>query len=204
MPYGETPLIHASAGVKRVVALAYILVWAWFEHIAFSKLVRREPQSRIVLIIDEIEAHLHPQWQRKIVRSMLDVLHILSGEVAPQLHLATHSPLVLASIEPFFDDNQDDLHHLRLAGTEVILDEIPFIKRGRADLWLMSDVFGLEQARSVEAEQAIEDAEALQLEDNPSPSQIRQVNQRLVALLAQDDEFWPTWRYFAKTKGEIK
>src|SRR5712692_6363838 len=31
MPYGTVPLIHASAGVKRIVALAYLLVWAWQE-----------------------------------------------------------------------------------------------------------------------------------------------------------------------------
>src|SRR5262249_13671890 len=32
-PYGETPVVYASAGVRRVVALAYLIVWAWHEHL---------------------------------------------------------------------------------------------------------------------------------------------------------------------------
>jgi hypothetical protein len=31
-PYGEIPIIHVSAGVKRIVSLAYLIVWAWYEH----------------------------------------------------------------------------------------------------------------------------------------------------------------------------
>ncbi|XXT61167.1 hypothetical protein WMF28_08120 [Sorangium sp. So ce590] len=39
--------------------------------------------------------------------------------------------------------------------------ELPWAKRGDAIGWLTSPVFGLEQARSIEAERAIEAAEAL-------------------------------------------
>lgn len=204
MPYGEIPLIHASAGVKRVIALAYMLVWAWYEHLRASTLIGRKPQSRMVIIVDEIEAHLHPLWQRQIVRSLLNVIRILSDQMEAQLHIATHSPLVLASVEPYFEWEHDQLHHLSLVGSEVRLEEIPFVKRGTADLWLMSEAFGLEQARSAEAEDAIEDATSLQMEDDPSPAKIREVNRRLLQLLAQDDEFWPMWRYFAKTKGDLQ
>ena len=41
MPYGqEVALIHASAGMRRVVALAYLLVWTWQEHLEALKLLR--------------------------------------------------------------------------------------------------------------------------------------------------------------------
>ncbi|PID55631.1 hypothetical protein CSB45_15060 [candidate division KSB3 bacterium] len=62
--YGEIPIIYASAGVRRIVALAYLIVWAWEEHKTQSKLIRKPPQRRMVILVDEIEAHLHPQWQR--------------------------------------------------------------------------------------------------------------------------------------------
>ncbi|HVI00237.1 MAG TPA: AAA family ATPase, partial [Enhygromyxa sp.] len=33
MAYGEVPVTHASAGMRRILALAYLLVWTWREHV---------------------------------------------------------------------------------------------------------------------------------------------------------------------------
>ncbi len=93
---------------------------------------------------------------------------------------------------------------LRLDGNFVVLDEIPFVKRGRADLWLVSEAFGLGQARSLPAEQAIEEAKTLQLANDVQSEQVRSVDSRLVSLLAPDDDFWPRWRYFAQKHGAEK
>src|SRR5262249_34416663 len=41
MSYGKVPLTYASAGIKRIVGLAYLLVWAWQEHVQASRLLRR-------------------------------------------------------------------------------------------------------------------------------------------------------------------
>ena len=197
----EVPVVLASAGIQRVIAFAYLLVWAWQEHLAHSELTRRRPQRRLVLIVDEIEAHLHPRWQRAIVPALIDVVSQLGTSIAPQLHIATHSPLIMASAETVFDEDRDDLHHLKLQGQDVMLEELPFVKRGRADLWLVSEVFGLKQPRSLPAEKAIDDAKRLQLSDNPPPKEIRDVDTRLLKYLAPDDEFWPRWRFFAEKFG---
>lgn len=140
-PYGEVPIVLCSAGIQRILAMAYILIWAWHEHLAISELMRREPQQNIVLLIDEMEAHLHPQWQRIILPALLDVAQILSNQVQVQVIVATHSPLVLASVEPLFDDDKDALFHLHLNERGVVqLDKMPFIKRGSVDKWLISDI----------------------------------------------------------------
>jgi hypothetical protein len=81
-PYGTVPIILCSAGIKRIAALAYLLVWAWHEHVASSELIRQEPQRSIVLLIDEMEAHLHPFWQRSIVPAVMKVVHALSEAVS--------------------------------------------------------------------------------------------------------------------------
>jgi hypothetical protein len=107
----------------------------------------------------------------------------------------------MASLEAEFDSRTDALHHLILSHGSVILEELPFVKRGRADSWLVSDAFGLGQARSLPAERAIEEAKALQMMSDPPAEKVRHVNASLVSLLAQDDEFWPRWRYFAETHG---
>ena len=62
-PYRPVPIVLCSAGIKRIVALAYLLVWAWNEHVVNSELICEKPQRSIVLLIDEMEAHLHPFWQ---------------------------------------------------------------------------------------------------------------------------------------------
>ena len=201
MPYGDVPLQLASAGVKRITALSYVLVWAWHQHLANSEAARVQPQRRLVLIVDEVEAHLHPKWQRVILKSLMEVVSGLADEVTPQLHIATHSPMVMASAEAYFDEGRDALHHLRLEGSEVILEEMPFLKRGRVDRWLISEIFGLEQARSVEGEKAIKDAEDIQAKVNPDKSKILEINSRLENVLAQDDDFWPRWRFFATKWG---
>jgi hypothetical protein len=204
MPYGEVPIVHASAGMKRILSLAYMMVWTWYEHLANSTLIRREAQSQLTFLIDEVEAHLHPFWQRAIVPALMEAMAQLAPDVMPQLHIATHSPLVMASAETVFDIRTDALHHLKLDGQTVVLEQLPFVKRGRADLWLMSDVFGLRQPRSVQAEQAIEDAKALQLADEPAEDAVWQVHTRLLQTLAPDDDFWPRWRYFALQHGVPK
>jgi hypothetical protein len=201
MPYGDVPILHTSAAVQRIVALAYTLVWAWQEHLVSSSIIRREPQRYLVLIVDEVEAHLHPLWQRLIVPAIMHVAADLSAAVKPQIHIATHSPLVLASAETVFDESCDALHHLKLVEDTVVLEQLPFVRRGRADLWLVSDAFGLGQARSLPAERAIEEAKALQLVRDASPEKVQDVDARLIRLLAPDDDFWPRWRYFAEQKG---
>jgi hypothetical protein len=83
------------------------------------------------------------------------------------------------------------------------LEELPFIRRGTADRWLMSDVFALPSARSVEAELAIKDAKALQdlPEDKVDGEVVKETHERLVKYLAQDDTFWPRWTFFAEKYG---
>ncbi|MBC8265149.1 MAG: AAA family ATPase [Anaerolineales bacterium] len=204
--YGQVPLVYTSAGVRRIVALAYLIVWAWEEHKAQSHLIRREPQRRMVVLVDEMEAHLHPQWQRSILPALLDVKEDLEAELEVQLLVTTHSPLVTASMEPRFDANRDKIFHLDvfrsdLFGGEVVLEEPDFIPYGPVDAWLRSDIFEMRHPRSLEAEQAIEDAKRLQLKDEVTTEEVQEVSERLVKYLAADDRFWPRWTFFATKHG---
>lgn len=108
MPYGQSvPVLHASAGIRRIIALAYLLVWSWEEHKKASQLLDQATTSQVIFLIDEIEAHLHPKWQRRIIAALLGVMKNLAKKAEVQVITATHSPLVLASVEPFFDPKKD-------------------------------------------------------------------------------------------------
>lgn len=206
--YGSVPIVYTSAGVRRVITLAYLIVWAWEEHKIQSQLAQKEPQRRMVILVDELEAHLHPQWQRVILPALLDVRKDLENNLQVQLIIATHSPLVMASVETKYDINVDKLFHLDLPNesllnvdSDVELKEMPFIRRGRIDAWLTSDVFGLGLASGIPREESIKEAKRLQSQENPNPEEIERVSEKLKQSLAEDDNFWPRWVFFAEQHG---
>jgi hypothetical protein len=198
MPYGPAvPIVYASAAVKRILALAYLLVWTWTEHQRMSELRGLALARQVIFLVDELEAHLHPRWQRTIVRALLDVVGAMHAKTAVQIIAATHSPLVLASLEPYFDLETDRLLHLQLRDGKVILEELPWAKEGDVSAWLVSDAFGLTQARSVEAERAIEAAEAWMRGDEAAlPGDLKtraSIQNELARVLPSMDPFWPRW-----------
>jgi hypothetical protein len=193
------PIVHASSGVRRIAALAYMLVWSWTEHQRAAEQLGSDSTRQIVLLFDEIEAHLHPRWQRAVVPAVLKVMNTLSDAYNPRVQLlaATHSPLVLASVEPLFEEDCDRLFHLDLRNGRVHLDEECWAKQGDVVNWLVSDTFGLQQGRSVEAERAIEAAEAFMRNDtNALPEDLTDrddIQRELERVLAGHDPFWPRW-----------
>lgn len=213
MPYGEdVPLTHASAGMRRIAALAYLIVWTWSGHQRACKIKGIKPAKEIIFLIDEIECHLHPQWQRRIVPALLNVMKVMTREkVSVQLIVATHSPLVLASVEPEFDESIDTVFHIRMSDGQALIEPETWAKQGDVVNWLVSDTFGMQQARSVEAEEAIEAAEAwMRGELTGSHGKLntsRKIHNELIRTLPGGDHFWPRWIIWtekSKTKGSAK
>jgi hypothetical protein len=206
------PVALASAGVRRILALSYFLVWAWYEHRAAAQILGKRAEDRLVILFDEPETHLHPRWQRTIIPSLLNAVIELRGNsgVDPQVIVATHSPLVAASLESYFNESMDDLIHLNLKEGQVSIDQGVWAKQGDITSWLVSDTFGLEQARSLEAEKAIEAAEAFMRGDKDLPEGLKtknEIHKELQRLLPAHDEFWPRWIIdggFLNPKTEIK
>jgi hypothetical protein len=198
LPYDTIPITHASAGMKRILSLAYILVWMQSENLIISKMLKQEPAHQLIFLMDEVEAHLHPRWQRSIVPAILKVIEKLQQKINVQAFITTHSPLVLASVEPIFDEEMDKLFLFELNKKTVTLEEILWTKQGDVIGWLTSEIFGLKQARSKEAEQAIEAAQAWMRKDDMKefPENLRtekSIHQQLMTLLPGHDPFFPRW-----------
>ena len=200
------PIVHASSAVRRIAGLAYMLVWSWSEHVRAAELLDLRVAGQIILLFDEIDAHLHPRWQRAIVPAILKVMDWLTNRgTGVQLIAATHSPLVLASVEPHFDEAYDQLFHLDIRDGRVELDTVPWAAQGDALNWLVSEIFGLRQARSVEAECVIEAAQAFMLGDvQNNPQNLREaeaIHRELERVLAGHDPFWPRWVVWTERQG---
>ena len=203
MPYQkDVPVVHASSGMRRIMALAYVLVWAWEEHKKAAKLLDEPVTKQITFLVDEIEAHLHPSWQRRIIPTLMGVMTNLNKQTAVQLITATHSPLVMASVEPSFDETKDAWFDLDFVRKKVMLSHREFEKQGEVNNWLVSEAFDLTSARSLEAEALLEKAAKLLANDKaPSKAKLKDVHNQLVEALNPRDPFLFRWRAICERKG---
>lgn len=201
LPYGEVPITHLSSGMRRIMGLAYMLIWAWFEHRKAAEVLQQAPLRQLALIIDEVEAHLHPRWQRSVLPSVLAVVRELMPEMQVQLFVSTHAPLVASSLEAHFDDEQDALFEFELTGNDVQVERATFRRLGEVDRWLTSEVFDLPSARSREGEQILARVNQAMLDSAFDRSRALGLDGELRAILGDTDPFWPTWRFFLRRKG---
>lgn len=81
----RVPTIALSDGYRSMIAFAGDLIWRLIQ--AFPHLDDSTQASGVVLI-DELDIHLHPRWQRRIAGWLREVFPRL------QFFVATHSPLV--------------------------------------------------------------------------------------------------------------
>ena len=92
---GELPLRNLSDGCRSTYALVLDIIHSMATAFGDRDLFDRDEKGRViinrpgVILIDELEAHLHPGWQRTIC----DWLKTRFPRV--QFFITTHSPLIL-------------------------------------------------------------------------------------------------------------
>jgi hypothetical protein len=210
MPYGQdVAVVHASSGMRRVISLAYFLVWCWEEHLKAKELLGDEPETKTTFLIDEVESHLHPRWQRTVIPALMQVMGKLTTSAEVQLIAVTHSPLVMASVEPQFDDQKDawwdlDLVHPTNGEPSVKFTKRQFVRLGEVSRWLMSDAFDMGSARSLEAEEVLQDAAKILSAEIIDADKAKALDAKLRNLLGDTDPFWIPWRYVGEKQGWLK
>jgi hypothetical protein len=150
-PYGWVPLRRLGYGYQTLIT--------WVTDLA-NRMVERYPASldplgeAAVVLVDEIDLHLHPVWQRQLMDFLTNRFP------KTQFIVTAHSPLVAQAAA---DAN---LVVLRREGDHVIIDnDTDNIRNWRIDQILTSDLFGLETARSPQIEKLM--AERNKLLDKP-------------------------------------
>ena len=89
-PDGNMPLNALSQGTQSLIQwLAHFLI-GYAEYYEFPESLADKPG---VFIVDEIDAHLHPSWQRRIIPTLTRHFPGL------QIFCSTHSPLMLAGLK---------------------------------------------------------------------------------------------------------
>ena len=204
---GAVPVPHASAGVRRAVAMAYMLTWAHSEHRLAAERTGLPSTRQVLVLFDDVESHLHPRWQRSMLRSLQEAGSAIFGSVSFQYLVSTHSPLVLASAEPWFDAERDAWFDIDLAGSppRVHLQRRPYVRHGTAGHWLISEAFDLATDRgSVEAEEAVLRAMAVLRQPGPTGlDSVMEVHAELCRTLPDLDPLFVRWNAFVEECGGV-
>ncbi len=92
------------------------------------------------LFLDEIEVHLHPAWQRKLLPTVQDLFP------NAQIFLSTHSPFIVASASDAW------IHPLRLEGGRALVDPPLSSRIGSSYESILREVLGVPEEFDVETE----------------------------------------------------
>jgi predicted ATPase len=135
-PYGWVQLEKLSLGYKTLIAWTVDLAGRFFEQYPKTKNPLAQPA---VVLVDEIDLHLHPKWQRKLIQYLSDIFP------KTQFIVTAHSPLIVQAAQ---DAN---LVVLRREGDHVVIDQsMKAVKGWRVDQIYSSSLFDLPSTRPPE------------------------------------------------------
>ena len=89
-PDGQVPINVLSQGTQSIIQWLAHLLFGYAEYYDYPPGLEEKPG---ILIIDEIDAHLHPSWQRRIIPTLIEHFPNL------QIFCSSHSPLMLAGLK---------------------------------------------------------------------------------------------------------
>ncbi|MCA9709482.1 MAG: AAA family ATPase [Myxococcales bacterium] len=92
----------------------------------------RGTNSPAVVLIDEVDLHLDPTWQARVVQGLL------AAFPRTQFVLTTHSEQVIGSVQA------QHVRHLRWSEDEIVVDEVPFAQ-GATGERILVDLMGASQ-----------------------------------------------------------
>jgi hypothetical protein len=118
---------------------------------------------------------------------------------------ATHSPLVLTSVESLFEPATDTWFDFDYEPSEdrkrVVVTRREFAPRGDVSSWLTSEAFDLPSARNPDYEALIREAGSLIEQPAPSPASVRAMHERLLRALSPKDPLLFRWQAICEKRG---
>jgi hypothetical protein len=160
--FGWVRISEMSLGYKSLIAWVVDFASRMF----YYHITKADPFSQpAVVLIDEIDLHLHPKWQRKILT------YLSTKFPNTQFIASAHSPLI---VQAALDAN---LVLLKRSGGQVLVNNNPeIIKNWRIDQILTSDLFGLTSARSIDSEKLLKARRKLLSKTELTPEEKEQLS----------------------------
>jgi hypothetical protein len=122
-----SPIDSLSEGYRSVFVMTVDILRELIEHWSHLE------QAQAVVLIDELETHLHPRWKMQVMTSLRRVLPRV------QFIATTHDPLCLRGM----DDDEVQVLQRDEMGRITRLEQLPSVRGMTAEQLLTSDYFGL-------------------------------------------------------------
>ncbi|KOP38918.1 MULTISPECIES: AAA family ATPase [unclassified Flavobacterium] len=175
--HGLISLFNISLGYQTMLSWAVDLAirMLWLNPDSLNPL--HEPA---VVIIDEIDLHLHPVWQRSL-KSFL-----ISHFPKTQFICTAHSPFMAQSAE------LENLCVVSRRGAEIVIENDPYVVKGwRIGQIATSELFGLQSERSFEIEKDLNDRRDIldkDVQSQSDKSRLSELNNELSSIPVIENE----------------
>jgi AAA domain, putative AbiEii toxin, Type IV TA system len=164
-PSGMMPFEYLSLGYRTMISWTVDLAWRLFR--AFPESVDPLSESAIVLI-DEVDLHFHPRWQRDIRQRLLEQF------TKVQFIATTHNPVTAQQTL----SEGGNVAVVGWTGDEAHIHNNPISRdQWRFDQLLTSELFGFDSARTREAEGKLAERLELIRIPNRSPDQEKRLQE---------------------------
>ena len=195
-PWGQgMPLRDLADGYKSAFLwITDLIGWA----LTFRPKLRSTAGIRGIVVVDELEQHLHARWQRSIVHDLRALLPNI------QFIVATHSPLIASSIGTRITDNRRDRLYV-LAGTgEGQVEATPheFMYGWRMDQVLASRAFKYQVGAGEEVDEMLRRGSQLAGKKLRTPKE--ETTYQQLKELFQDSFYSSTWPIEREAEQEAK
>jgi AAA domain, putative AbiEii toxin, Type IV TA system/TIR domain/AAA domain len=152
-PWGKKPLEVLSDGYRSTTQWILDFI-SW---LVYARRVTDPEDLTGIVLIDELEQHLHPQWQREIISRLREHLPRV------QFIVTSHSPLIAASIGTLgAEASREQLIHLTRNGKgRVVAQKPPLLKGLTTDQVLASSAFDYLIQADPEVEKVLAEASRL-------------------------------------------
>lgn len=162
-PFGWVSINELSLGYKTTIAWLIDFATKMMYYNEKSKTPFDEPA---ILILDEIDLHMHPAWQREIIQNLTELFP------RTQFIVTAHSPLIAQAA---LDSN---LALLKRTTDQIkIINEPAIIRSWRIDQVLTSDLFGLQESRSPKVEKILRQRRNLLFKDDLNAADKKKLKQ---------------------------
>jgi len=182
---GIIPIQRLSQGITALLTWVGTLLERLYE--VYEKSQRPESEKALVLL-DEIDAHLHPGWQQQVIP--------LLREAFPNLQMltTTHSPLIVSNLQPGEEPDKALCYHLlrHEGGHPIMAERVPVesFRGWRADQILTGPAFDLDSTRDQATRKLMDEYSSLLAKQRPTESE----RDRLALLSEQLERNVPSYQ----------